>query len=327
MDDLNPTGLPQVLDEKVSGSVTRTYAYGLQRISENQLVGGTWKPSFYGYDGHGNVRLLANTAVAVTDSYDYDAFGMIVKSNGTTTNNYLYSGERYDSSCGLYDLRARYYNQATGRFWVRDPEEGLLGLPQTLAPYPFTLNDPVNRIDPTGRASNTATLSKPAPGTEYLGLLFLIASVAPHVQELGRTIACKFDLAGTYFASVVQNALNGVSNPLDVERVSECEDKPKPPDCTPYEQAIQAAMGEVLARYQELLMDVNQLYCFAYDANNLGNRKGSWLGHVLAFQNAQRRLANAVAAAIAHHCPVPPRAWELMSMPPPICPAGRIPRP
>ena len=36
VDDHNPTGLPQVLDEIVSGSVTRTYAYGLQRISENQ---------------------------------------------------------------------------------------------------------------------------------------------------------------------------------------------------------------------------------------------------------------------------------------------------
>jgi hypothetical protein len=30
-----------VLDELVSGSVGRTYAYGLQRISENQLVSST----------------------------------------------------------------------------------------------------------------------------------------------------------------------------------------------------------------------------------------------------------------------------------------------
>lgn len=28
VDDHNPTGLPQVLDEIVNGSVTRTYAYG-----------------------------------------------------------------------------------------------------------------------------------------------------------------------------------------------------------------------------------------------------------------------------------------------------------
>jgi hypothetical protein len=50
------------LDELVSGSVTRTYAYGLQRISENQLVGSTWTPSFYGYDGHGNVRFLTSSS-------------------------------------------------------------------------------------------------------------------------------------------------------------------------------------------------------------------------------------------------------------------------
>src|SRR3989442_15239874 len=84
VDDLNPTGLPQVLDEIVSGSVTRTYAYGLQRISENQLVGSTWTPSFYGYDGHGNVRFLTNASGAVTDSYYDDAFGMPIKTNGPT---------------------------------------------------------------------------------------------------------------------------------------------------------------------------------------------------------------------------------------------------
>src|SRR5439155_13258489 len=45
VDTLNPTGFPQVLDETVNGAVTRTYAYGLQRISENQLNGSTWTPA------------------------------------------------------------------------------------------------------------------------------------------------------------------------------------------------------------------------------------------------------------------------------------------
>ncbi len=36
IDDLNPTGLPQVMDElNGSGVVTRTYTYGLQRIGED----------------------------------------------------------------------------------------------------------------------------------------------------------------------------------------------------------------------------------------------------------------------------------------------------
>jgi RHS repeat-associated protein len=35
-----------------------------------------------------------------------------------------YRGEQYDPDLGLYYLRARYYNPATGRFLSRDPEDG-----------------------------------------------------------------------------------------------------------------------------------------------------------------------------------------------------------
>jgi RHS repeat-associated protein len=113
--------LPQVLDETVNGAVTRICAYGLSRISENQLISGTWTPSFYGYDGHGNVRFLANSTGAITDTYTFDAFGAQIAGTGTTPNPYLYSGERFDSGLSLYHLRARYYNVLTGRFETMDP--------------------------------------------------------------------------------------------------------------------------------------------------------------------------------------------------------------
>jgi RHS repeat-associated protein len=158
VDDHNPTGYPQVLDELVNASVTRTYAYGRQRISENQLISGTWTPSFYGYDGHGNARFLTNSAGAVTDSYDYDAFGMPIRTSGTTPNTFLYSGERSDNSIGLYDLRARYYDQATGRFWSFDPYPGKLSRPSTLHKYAYTANNPVNYTDPTGQVFDTTAL-------------------------------------------------------------------------------------------------------------------------------------------------------------------------
>jgi hypothetical protein len=47
VDTLNPTGYVQVVDELVSGTVSRTYAYGLERISESQIISSTWAPSFY----------------------------------------------------------------------------------------------------------------------------------------------------------------------------------------------------------------------------------------------------------------------------------------
>jgi len=140
------------MDEVVNGAVTRTYAYGLQRISENQLIGGVWTPSFYGYDGHGNVRFLTNSAGTITDSYDYDAFGMPITTTGTTPNNFLYSGERFDQNIGLFHLRARDYNPLTGRFETMDPAEGNILNPATLHKYVYAGNNPVNASDPTGRA-------------------------------------------------------------------------------------------------------------------------------------------------------------------------------
>ncbi len=38
VDDLNPTGYPQVVDELTNGTVSRTYTYGLQRISQEQII-------------------------------------------------------------------------------------------------------------------------------------------------------------------------------------------------------------------------------------------------------------------------------------------------
>jgi len=45
VDDLNPTGYAQVVEElSGSGVVQREYTYGLQRISQNQIVSGAWTP-------------------------------------------------------------------------------------------------------------------------------------------------------------------------------------------------------------------------------------------------------------------------------------------
>jgi RHS repeat-associated protein len=151
VDDLNTTGYPQVFDELTGAAVTRTYAYGLQRIDQNQQISGTWTPSFYGYDGGGNVRQLISMAGAVTDSYEYDAFGNALVASGSTPNEFLYRGEQYDSDLGLYYLRARYYNPQTGRFVSRDPFDGFIRYPETLHKYLYTGGDPVNGMDPSGR--------------------------------------------------------------------------------------------------------------------------------------------------------------------------------
>ena len=153
VDDLNPTGYAQVVEELSSaGTVERQYTYGLQRINQQQMLNGSWTPSFYGYDGGGNVRQLTNSAGTVTDTYEYDAFGNALVTTGSTPNNYLYRGEQFDSDLGLYYLRARYYNPTTGRFMSRDPESGNGLDPKSLHKYLYAGGDPVDMADPSGRA-------------------------------------------------------------------------------------------------------------------------------------------------------------------------------
>ena len=151
VDDLNPTGYAQVVEELSGGVVQRQYSYGLQRISQQQAISNTWTPSYYGYDGGGSVRQLTNAAGAVTDTYDYDAFGNVLNKTGSTPNEMMYRGEQYDSDLGLYYLRARYYNPLTGRFMSRDPEDGKHWDPKALHKYLFAGGDPIDAKDPTGR--------------------------------------------------------------------------------------------------------------------------------------------------------------------------------
>ena len=101
-------------------------------------------PSFYGYDGAGNVRLLTDSTGTVTDTYDYDAFGNMINSTGATPNNYLFRGEHFDPDLGLYYLRARYFNPLSDRFLTRDTYAGNPLDPATLHKYLYAHAEPVD---------------------------------------------------------------------------------------------------------------------------------------------------------------------------------------
>jgi RHS repeat-associated protein len=165
------------MDELVSSTVTRTYSYGLERISEDQIISSVWTPSFYGYDGHGSVRQLTSSSGAVTDSYDYDAFGNLINSTGSTPNNYLFAGEQYDPALNLYYNRARYLNTATGRFWSMDSYEGDYQSPASLHKYLYVAGDPVDKSDPGG---NDFDLGSIAIGAAVSGTINAISAISAH---------------------------------------------------------------------------------------------------------------------------------------------------
>ncbi len=139
-----------MVEEISGGAVQRTYTYGRNLISQTQV--GSATTSFYGDNGLGSVRLLTDASGTKTDSYDYDAFGNLLASTGTTANNYRFAGEQNDPSLGLYYLRARYYNAGVGRFWTRDTAEINPDDPREINRYAYTADNPVNAVDPNGLA-------------------------------------------------------------------------------------------------------------------------------------------------------------------------------
>jgi RHS repeat-associated protein len=150
VDDVNPTGYSQVVEEIVNGQVQTQYTYGHAILSQRRSVGGGWAVSFYSTDGHGSVRQLTDETGAVTDTYTYDAFGKLISRTGTTLNLYLYAGERFDADLGLYYLRARHYNADRGRFFSMDPHPGGTYDPASLHKYLYAHADPINFTDPSG---------------------------------------------------------------------------------------------------------------------------------------------------------------------------------
>jgi RHS repeat-associated protein len=137
----------QILAEySASGNLIASYVYADDLISMTRN-GQTY---YYHFDGLGSTRFLTNSVGNVTDTYDYDAFGNLIRRTGTTENPFLFNGQKYDANTGFYHLRARYYQPTTGRFTAVDPYAGDIYAPASLHRYNYTANDPVNKIDPSG---------------------------------------------------------------------------------------------------------------------------------------------------------------------------------
>ncbi len=99
------------------------------------------------------MRLLTDELGAVTDTYEYGAYGEVLRAMGATENPYLYRGESLDSELGLQYLRVRYYEPETGRFLSTDPFEGMVESPVFRHRYLYANANPISFEDPSGAFS------------------------------------------------------------------------------------------------------------------------------------------------------------------------------
>jgi RHS repeat-associated protein len=153
IDDRNPTGYAQVLEERVSvdGVPERTYVLGLDVIAQADDSG---EFTYLGYDGHGSVRLVTDEEgdqLSGTD-YDYDAYGNAIGfTAGAAVTSLLYAGEYWDGEKGSYFLRGRpSYDPVTGRFTTQDVIIPLPGDTLNANLYLYASANPVYYTDPTG---------------------------------------------------------------------------------------------------------------------------------------------------------------------------------
>jgi RHS repeat-associated protein len=150
------------------------------------------------------VRLKRQEAVqslgfaSVTDTYDYDGWGNTVNVTGSTLNSYLYRAEDYDPDLTLYYRRARYFNPVTGRFLARDTEPARIFSPASFHRYLYTSANPVNEIDPRGRANARDAAILEFPSITFGGYLSAAAQGAAAGVGVFASIWCIDSWVGGY---------------------------------------------------------------------------------------------------------------------------------
>ena len=105
------------------------------------------REGYYSYhlDEQNSTAYITGVGGRIENAYQYDAFGVIRKSQEELPNRILYTGQQYDQISGQYYLRARYYNPVVGRFLQEDVYRG-----DGLNLYVYCKNNPVVYYDPSG---------------------------------------------------------------------------------------------------------------------------------------------------------------------------------
>jgi RHS repeat-associated protein len=117
-----------------------SYIYGpndlpIEQISTTGIV------LYYHHDQLGATRLLTNSTGAIAATYTYNGYGQLTSQSGASDTPLRWAGQYQDVATGLYDLRARSYDPATGQFMTRDPIDML-----TRQAYSYGGDNPMNQL-------------------------------------------------------------------------------------------------------------------------------------------------------------------------------------
>jgi RHS repeat-associated protein len=99
----------------------------------------------------GTTVFLTNNSGTIVDTYGITPYGQITTSTGATENPFTFIGAygvMQEGDTGLYYMRARCYDSASGSFISRDPIKSIG--PRQISPYQYALQNPLYYEDPRG---------------------------------------------------------------------------------------------------------------------------------------------------------------------------------
>lgn len=133
-----------------SNNLTASYTFGLGLDTPLEMRRGS-TASYYQQDALGSVGSLSSSTGAVSQRYQYGAFGEALTASDATGNPFSFTGRELDTSTDAYFHRARWNEASTGRFSSEDP------IPSVNATT-YASNAPATFADPTGAMADMSEL-------------------------------------------------------------------------------------------------------------------------------------------------------------------------
>ena len=180
-------------------------------------------------NAQGDVVAFYTGAGVCVVTYEYDAWGNVVKTTDTTGINFAelnpirYRGYYYDSETGLYYLQSRYYNPQVGRFLnsdsISDQSAGILGYNS----YIYASNNPVNYSDPSGHSIICAILVGALCGAVASGVSEFVSEMIKKKGDINKDSWKKIGRSALIggVCGAVSGGIGGVVSSYGVSRVAQ----------------------------------------------------------------------------------------------------------
>jgi RHS repeat-associated protein len=202
-----------------TGAVVSRFVYGSRGNTPDFIVkgGNTYRVIS---DHLGSPRLVIDTATGtVIQTMDFDEWGNVIADTNPEFQPFGFAGGLYDTDTKLVRFGARDYDAEIGRWTSKDPIQfrggGLnlygyvdgVGKPLIEANlYGYTFNDPINFLDPTGKAGIGSAFG------EAVGGIFSASGPIGLTCGLAAGVACGVAVAPfTGLGSIVAGGACGVA--------------------------------------------------------------------------------------------------------------------